>query len=78
MKPSPPNLKQEDGTGVEVIDRVDMCDDGDAGTALRQKQKEEQVKALRKEAPEGTRMSSLTCIICLEPPSDMTVTKCGK
>ncbi|KAI9801177.1 MAG: hypothetical protein M1825_003451 [Sarcosagium campestre] len=64
---------------IQKIEEVDLLDvDDDSGlSGLLRKQQEEQVQAQRRAGEEAPKMSSLQCIICLDTPTDLTVTWCG-
>lgn len=63
---------------VEQLDLLDVDDDSGLSQVLEQ----QQVAAIKEQQePQGDqpiRLSSLQCIICLEPMKDMTVTHCGE
>lgn len=61
-----------------ATEEVDLRDDDEVAVAdILQKQREEQIKRQRKEGEERPKLSALQCIICLESPTDLTVTSCG-
>ncbi|KAI9760889.1 MAG: hypothetical protein M4579_001390 [Chaenotheca gracillima] len=70
---------EEEPVAIEQIDLQDVEDDSGV-SALLKKQREDQIQALRNESREGqpTRISSVQCVICLEPPTNLTSTNCGK
>ena len=62
-----------------TIDEIDLVDEDNTLSRALQKQRAEQVKAQQGGADEDkpTKLSKLTCVICLEPPTDLTATLCG-
>ncbi|KAI9847007.1 MAG: hypothetical protein M1837_003363 [Sclerophora amabilis] len=76
-KLSPPGSPT--GQSPETIEQVDLqdVDDDEDLSALLKKQREEQVKSQQKHDERPTRISSIQCIICLEPPKNLTSTNCG-
>ncbi|KAL8710034.1 MAG: hypothetical protein Q9220_005305 [cf. Caloplaca sp. 1 TL-2023] len=65
---------------VEQLDLVDLDDEAGLSKVLERQQaatiKEQQAAAGQADAP--TKLSTVQCIICMEPITDMTVTHCGK
>ncbi|KAI9829542.1 MAG: hypothetical protein M1826_005587 [Phylliscum demangeonii] len=60
------------------IEEVDLCGDDDEEAAeLLRKQREDQIKEQEKNSPKARKLTNLQCIICFEPPTDMTVTACA-
>lgn len=63
---------------VEKLDLVEVADDSGLSQVLEQ----QQVAAIKEQqgtqGNQAIRLSSLQCIICLEPMKDITVTHCGK
>jgi hypothetical protein len=62
---------------IEDLDEVE--DDGEAAKLKEtlQKQREEQVQALKKASEEPPRLNKLQCVICMDSFTDMTATSCG-
>ncbi|KAI9887247.1 MAG: SUMO-targeted ubiquitin ligase complex subunit slx8 [Watsoniomyces obsoletus] len=83
--PSERVTKRTKATGKEAKSRVanneeelgdeveELGDQDNALSSMVQQQQEEE----HKQDNQPTRLSSLQCVICLEPPTDMTVTFCG-
>ncbi|KAL1626043.1 hypothetical protein SLS56_007017 [Neofusicoccum ribis] len=65
---------------VEEIEQIDLIDDDTPLATALQKQRAEQVKA-QQESQTGAdappRLTSLTCVICMDTPKDLTATACG-
>ncbi|KAL8951440.1 MAG: hypothetical protein Q9222_002601 [Ikaeria aurantiellina] len=74
-------IKEETGEDgkVEQLDLVDLEDEGGIAKVLEQQQasaiKEQQAAAGQGDEP--SKLSTVQCIICMEPMTDMTVTHCG-
>jgi len=66
---------------IEDIDAIDVEEDENpAKDALKdalQKQREEQVKAQREESDKPLKLNNLSCVICMEPVTNITATSCG-
>ncbi|KAF2817676.1 uncharacterized protein BDZ99DRAFT_513904 [Mytilinidion resinicola] len=85
--PSTKRHRRNDGTSSRVsgtrdspIEEVDLIDDDNDKTVLQnalQKQRLEQVKAQERPAEKPLKMSTLTCVICMDTPTDITATSCG-
>ena len=87
--PSAKRQKCKDGSGSgsgsdaskspATIDEVDLTEDQPSVEAVLQKQREDAVKAQAQaqhdEKP--TTFSTLTCVICMDTPTDLTATACG-
>jgi hypothetical protein len=87
--PSAKRQKREDGSGSgsgsdaskspAAVDEVDLTADPPTVEAVLQKQREDAIKAQTQaqhdEKP--TTFSTLTCVICMDTPTDLTATACG-
>ncbi|KAI9795694.1 MAG: SUMO-targeted ubiquitin ligase complex subunit slx8 [Piccolia ochrophora] len=69
-------LKVDPDEGVEEVDLLEVDDDTELSALLR-KQREEQVKGQQTDDSGPPSFSALTCIICLDTPTALTVTACG-
>jgi hypothetical protein len=85
--PSAKRQKRDDGSANDASqspvapDEVDLTGEGDSSVdAVLQKQREDAVKAQTQaqhdEKP--TTFNTLTCVICMDTPTDLTATACGK
>jgi hypothetical protein len=85
--PSAKRQKRDDGSGSAAsksplaADEVDLTGEADSSVdAVLQKQREDAVKAQTQaqhdEKP--TTFNSLTCVICMDTPTDLTATACGE
>ncbi|KAF2087413.1 hypothetical protein K490DRAFT_65801 [Saccharata proteae CBS 121410] len=59
------------------IEKIDLANDDKIEDVLK-KQREEQVKAQAPPAENPTKLSNITCVICMDTPKDLTATSCGK
>ncbi|KAF2251101.1 hypothetical protein BU26DRAFT_481590 [Trematosphaeria pertusa] len=83
--PSSKRLKQNDGTALRrnsktpeaKVEEIDLSEDKAAVLEVLQKQREEAVKAQRTQEEKATNFNSLTCVICMDTPTDLTATACG-
>ncbi|KAF2502384.1 hypothetical protein BU16DRAFT_532745 [Lophium mytilinum] len=83
--PSTKRQRRNDTTSSRIpatrdspIEEIDLVDDDK--TVLQnalQKQRMEQVKAQERPAEKPLKMSNLTCVICMDTPTDITATSCG-
>ena len=65
-----PELKNE----IEQVDLVEVDDDNKLSKALQ----EEAIRSQQAAAETPVKLSDLSCVICLEKLTNMTITKCGK
>ncbi|KAL1591796.1 hypothetical protein SLS59_010068 [Nothophoma quercina] len=81
--PSSKRQKREDQTAVEgskppaKIEEIDLSQDDDTVLEVLQKQREEAVKAQARPEETITTFNTLTCVICMDKPTDLTATACG-
>ena len=81
--PSSKRQKREDQTAVEgskppaKIEEIDLSQDDDTVLEVLQKQREEAVKAQARPEETVTTFNTLTCVICMDKPTDLTATACG-
>ena len=59
------------------IEEVDLAEDEPALSDTLKKQREQQL-ALQEDSQKPTKLSKLTCIICLDKMTNITATSCGK
>ncbi|KAL8932980.1 MAG: hypothetical protein Q9216_006577, partial [Gyalolechia sp. 2 TL-2023] len=76
-KLSDPRVKDEGALKVEQIDLMDVEDDSGLSQVLEQQQAAAIKEQQGSRGDEPTKLSSIQCIICMEPMTDMTVTHCG-
>ncbi|KAI9790802.1 MAG: SUMO-targeted ubiquitin ligase complex subunit slx8 [Peltula sp. TS41687] len=70
--------QQPEATEGAGLPDGDGDENDDAMVDVLQKQMEDQIKSQQqKEKDAPSKLTSLQCIICLEPPTDLTVTSCG-
>ncbi len=62
---------------IEAVDLRDVDDDIGLSRVLEQ-QRAETIKLQQKEGDQPIKVSSLQCIICMEPMTNITVTHCGR
>jgi hypothetical protein len=83
--PSAKRQKRDDGSSASkspvAADEVDLTGEADSSVdAVLRKQREDAVKAQTQaqhdEKP--TTFSTLTCVICMDTPTDLTATACGE
>lgn len=73
-KISSPLAKDEE---PEEVDLRDVESEAGVDEILR-KSREDQVKSQRTESEKPLKFSTIQCIICMEPPTNLTFTPCGK
>lgn len=84
--PSTKRVKRNDETGARAgaaavsspVEEVDLMDDTNQLQSALQKQRVEQMKAQERPSDKPLRLSTLTCVICMDTPTDITATSCGK
>ncbi|OCK82560.1 hypothetical protein K432DRAFT_380304 [Lepidopterella palustris CBS 459.81] len=69
--------KAEPATASSPIEEIDLVNDTNPLQSALQKQRVEQVKAQEKPSEKPLRLSNLTCVICMDTPTDITATSCG-
>lgn len=62
---------------AEVVDLVDLDGDTSYSDFVKKQQDEAQKKRNRDEAKRPKRLAEFQCIICMDNPTDLTVTHCG-
>lgn len=78
-------MKLNDETGTRAaaaaasnpVEEVDLVGDTNQLQSALQKQRVEQVKAQEGPSDKPLRLSTLTCVICMDTPTDITATSCG-
>ena len=84
--PSAKRQKREDGTAKaakqgsaepEHVDEIDLTEKSPVQEVL-QKQREDAVKAQAKPEETITTFNSFNCVICMDNPTDLTATACGR
>ena len=68
---------KDEKSQVEEVDLRDVDDDNGL-TKLLEQQRLAAVKAQQEQANKPLKVSSLQCIICMEPMTNITVTHCGR
>jgi len=80
-------MKREDGTSTgnatpqfdtEGIEEIDLSDDKIPLHDALQKKQAEPAKAKDKPEEKPVKLSNLTCVICMDTPTDLTATACGE
>ncbi|KAL8933129.1 MAG: hypothetical protein Q9211_005943 [Gyalolechia sp. 1 TL-2023] len=74
---SDPRVKNEGESQVERIDLMDVENDSGLSRVLEQQQAAAIQEQQGRKGDEPTKLSSIQCIICMEPMTDMTVTHCA-
>jgi hypothetical protein len=62
----------------ENVESVDLTEDLPSMQEVLQKQRREAVKAQTKPDEPPTTFKNFTCVICMDTPTDLTATACGK
>lgn len=83
--PSTKRVKRNDGTSAERIvprpgddvDEIDLLDEKIPLKDVLRKQHLEAVKAQQEPSEKPLRLSTLTCVICMDTPTNITATSCG-
>ncbi|KAF2686901.1 hypothetical protein K458DRAFT_416227 [Lentithecium fluviatile CBS 122367] len=83
--PSAKRRKHNDGTSVKeandtpeaTVEEIDLSDDRRTVQDVLQKQREEAIKAQEKPEEKATTFNTITCVICMDTPTDLTATACG-
>lgn len=83
--PSTKRMKRNDETGARAgavaasnpVEEVDLVNNTNQLQSALQKQRVEQVKAQEGPSDKPLRLSTLTCVICMDTPTDITATSCG-
>ncbi|KAL5119648.1 hypothetical protein ACEQ8H_002494 [Pleosporales sp. CAS-2024a] len=71
--PSSKRQKRDDAT----VDEVDLTDDKQPLHHVLQKQRPDAIKAQTTPDDEPTTFNTLTCVICMDMPTDLTATACA-
>lgn len=61
-----------------AIEAIDLTEEATPLKEALQKQREDQIKAQREDAGKPLMLTKMTCVICMDTPTDLTATKCGK
>ncbi|KAH7355979.1 hypothetical protein BKA66DRAFT_474274 [Pyrenochaeta sp. MPI-SDFR-AT-0127] len=59
------------------VEEVDLTDDKEPVQEILQKQREDAVKSQTKPEEAPTTFNNITCVICMDSPTDLTATTCG-
>jgi hypothetical protein len=59
------------------IEAIDLTEDANPLKDALQKQREDQIKAQREDAGKPLMLTKMTCVICMDTPTDLTATNCG-
>jgi hypothetical protein len=65
---------------INVEDELDLTGDDDT-SALSQTLQKQRAEAVRNQLPPSdkpTTLTNLTCVICMDTPTDLTATACGE
>lgn len=84
--PSSKRLKRTDGAAVPQvskspeakIEEIDLSDERSSIRDVLQKQRADAVKSQQKPEEKATTFKNFTCVICMDTPTDLTATSCGK
>jgi len=84
--PSTKRVKHNDGTALQVdnqapsatVEKIDLSEDQQDGQDVLQKQRADAVKAQQPPEEKATTFNSFTCVICMDSPTDLTATACGR
>lgn len=60
------------------IEEIDLATEGNVLQETLQKQRAEQVKAQAPQSDKPATLGTLTCVICMDSPTDLTATSCGE
>jgi hypothetical protein len=69
---------QEPASSDTKIEAIDLSDDKVNVAEIMQKQRADAVKTQTKPEEKPTTFNSFTCVICMDTPTDITATSCGK
>ncbi|KAI9667340.1 MAG: hypothetical protein M1821_000155 [Bathelium mastoideum] len=73
---SPNKRARTEQISDKSIEEVDLAEEDTALADTLKKQRQQQVAA-QEESRKPTKLSKLTCVICLDSPTDLTSTSCG-
>jgi hypothetical protein len=59
------------------IEAIDLTEEANPLKDALQKQREDQIKAQREDAGKPLMLTKMTCVICMDTPTDLTATNCG-
>ena len=84
--PSTKRLRKDDGTAAKdkspeaTVEQIDLSDDKQTVQDVLQKQREEAVKAQAQpdDGDKPTTFNAFNCVICMDTPTDLTATACGR
>lgn len=60
-----------------AIEAIDLTEEATPLKETLQKQREDQIKAQREDAGKPLLLTKMTCVVCMDTPTDLTATKCG-
>ncbi|TID18577.1 putative c3hc4 type (ring finger) zinc finger containing protein [Venturia nashicola] len=60
-----------------AIEAIDLTEEATPLKDALQKQREDQIKAQREDAGKPLLLTKMTCVVCMDSPTDLTATKCG-
>ncbi|QDS76176.1 hypothetical protein FKW77_007957 [Venturia effusa] len=75
-KPTPNPAVEGTNTPAE-IEAIDLTEEATPLKDALQKQREDQIKAQREDAGKPLLITKMTCVVCMDTPTDLTATKCG-
>lgn len=68
-----------EGTNTPTaIEAIDLTEEATPLKDTLQKQREDQIKAQREDAGKPLLLTKMTCVVCMDTPTDLTATKCGQ
>ncbi|KAE9965355.1 hypothetical protein BLS_007691 [Venturia inaequalis] len=66
-----------EGTNTPTaIEAIDLTEEATPLKDTLQKQREDQIKAQREDAGKPLLLTKMTCVVCMDTPTDLTATKC--
>lgn len=60
-----------------AIEAIDLTEEATPLKDTLQKQREDQIKAQREDAGKPLLLTKMTCVVCMDTPTDLTATRCG-
>jgi hypothetical protein len=73
----PDNGNRRSGTSATAPIEIEDIDEDNALNMTLQRQRAEQVASQQQHSEQPLRLSNLTCVICMDTPTDLTATSCG-
>ena len=69
-------MPEPDSSADKSIEELDLAEESTALVDTLKKQRQQQV-ASQDDLQKPTKLSKITCIICMDAPTDLTATLCG-